>query len=890
MPDWSAVVRRRLAAAGEPPDAHPELVDELALHLERRYRAVLADGATPEAAGAAAEQELEHLGPLVTAARRRARSGRPRWPDPRRWMTHLGGDLRQAGRLLRLRPSFSAVIIATLAVGIGACTAVFSVVDAVLFGSMPYRQAERLVLAWEGDAAEPDSTYIVAAPVYEDWRARNQSLASLGIWEFLSFNVNGDGQPEQVTGIRASASLWDVLGVAPALGRSFTPAEASADRRVAVISDALWRSQYGNDASILGRSIRLNGDAYEVIGVMPPTFVFPRAGTSVYVPMVYSAGDRRRDSHSFYVAGRLRAGVTFARAREDFNAIGAALASEFIENRGETNTLTRMSDFGLPVIRTMLIVALGAVAFVLLIGCVNVANLQLGAGLSRRREFAVRMALGASLPRLARQVLLESSVLAVCGGAGGALLGWIGARGLDALVGAQFLTFWFRGHVPPAVNAPVLLFTLATSVACALLFGLAPIVGLRRASPQPGRHDGTRGSTRSAAGARRALVAVEVALAVVVLSGAGLMVKSLAGLLRVEPGLDPAHVITAEVSLPQADPYGPAERASFCDVLAREAAGSAAFTSVGAVSHLPLSGANASRGITIEGRPAPAPHEGTSANYRVSCPGYFRTMGIPLMAGRDFTDADHGTGVVIVNRLTAERYWPGESPIGRRLKIGNFSSHAPWLTIVGVVDNVHHFGLDSDPVREMFVPYGQLAWPVMTVVAKTAGAPTEAAEAELENLIHRLDPSLPVARPTTMGAVIDGSLNWRAAFMRLLSVFAAVGLLLAAVGVYSVLAYFVSQRRRELGVRMALGASRPELVGLVLRQSLGPVVAGLAVGIPASVWAGRLLRDVLFRVTPGDVSVIGPIVALLITVALVASWLPARQAASIDPVVALRDD
>jgi putative ABC transport system permease protein len=890
MPEWTKLVRTRLADA-RVADPSADIVDELSLHLEETYRAALAAGRTPEAARAAAEAELADIGAVARAARTRRRPATRAGAPRRRWVGGLVGDLRQAIRLLRGRKGASATIVLTLAVGIGACTAVFSIVRAALLQPLPYSDPDRLVLLWEGDDDDPESTYIVAAPVYEDWRARNRTLEHLGIWEFRRFNVAAGTEPEHVRGIRMSASLFDVLRVAPALGRTWTPEEDQSGRRVAVISDAIWRSQFASAPDVLARRIRLNDAMYDVIGVMPPGFEFPQQGSGVYVPIAFDTRDRIRDSHSFFVAGRLRHDVALEQARDDFARIGRALGEEYSENRGEASRVTLMADLGVGTLRTMLTVLFGAVVFVLLIACVNVANLQIGLAVSRRREFATRAALGAGPGRLAGQVLIESLVLAAGGLAGGVVLAWVGTRGLDAVLGPQFLTFWFRGQVPVVLDGGVLIFATGLSLASALLFGLAPLAGVRHGTLQPMLREGTRHSTRPGLSVRRVLVATEVALALVVLCGAGLLIRSIATLLRVDPGLDPTNVVTLEVALPQDDTYGPAVRATFCESLARSGA-TPVFASVGAVSHLPLSGANAGRGITIEGRPAPAPNQGASAAYRITCPGYFRTLGIRIVAGRDFSlrDLQNGDGVVIINRVTAERYWPNENPIGRRLKIGGYSSRAPWLTVVGMVENVRHFGLEAEPVREIFVPYGQAAWPTMTLVARTAGLPTAAAQRELRDVLRRTDPSLPAAKIQPMTAVVEGSIGRRASFMRLLVIFASMGLLLAAVGVYGVLAYYVSQRTRELGVRVALGATRRMVVLLVLRQAFVPISAGLAIGMLGSVWTSRLLADLLFQVEPGDPAVTAAIVTLLAGVGLAASWIPARRASALDPVVALREE
>jgi putative ABC transport system permease protein len=417
------------------------------------------------------------------------------------------------------------------------------------------------------------------------------------------------------------------------------------------------------------------------------------------------------------------------------------------------------------------------------------------------------------------------------------------------------------------------------------------MVGLRRRDPAGLLREGERGSSGAAYAARRTLVAVEVALAIVVLCGAGLLVKSLGSLMQVDPGLDPQDVLTLQLSLPQEDDYGPPVRQAFCADLARSAEGLPGILRVGAISHLPLSGANAGRGLTIEGF-TPPEGESAGAAYRLTCPGYFATLGIAVIDGRDFDhrDVTDGARVVIVNRATAAAYWkPGESPIGRRLKLGGPQNENPWATVVGVVEDVRHFGLDSEARREVFMPYAQAAWPVMTVVAKTAGEPM-LWQSSLRDAIKQVDPNLPVARMQTMDTVVNSSVNWRATPMRLLTGFAAIGLLLASVGVYAVLAYYVSQRTREIGVRAALGATRGQLAGLVVRQSMLPIGAGVALGVAGSFASGRLLQELLYQVRPGDPQVIAVIVALLVGVGLLASWLPARRAATIDPITALRDE
>ena len=625
---------------------------------------------------------------------------------------------------------------------------------------------------------------------------------------------------------------------------------------------------------------------------MPPGFEFPRKGTGVWVPIAFTKNDQQRGWHSFFVAGRLAPTASFESARAEVEQVGRAIAQRFEDNRDEGSTITRMADLGLATLRTMLGALMGAVVLVLVIGCANVANLQLGLALARQREFVVRLALGAGLGRLARQLFAESLALAAAGGLGGLALAWVAARAADIVLTPGFRSLPFRGEVPITIDGRVLVFVVIVALLSAALFGFAPLLGLKRREPQALLRDGERGSTGVANAARRVLVAAEVGMAIVVLCGAGLLIKSLSALMQVDPGFDPREVLTLQVSLPQEDTYGPPARQSFCADVTRGAEGLPGIRSVGAISHLPLSGGNAGRAITIEGAAVPASDDGASAAYRLTCPGYFKTTGIRLSEGRDFSDRDvtNGERVAIVNRAMAERYWPGNSPVGQRFKIGSGPKNAnPWMTVVGITENVRHFGLESEARREIYLPYSQAVWPVMTIVAKTVGEPL-AWQSALRELVKRVDPDLPVAQVRSMEEVVAGSVNWRETPMRLLTGFALIGLLLAALGVYGVLGYFVSQRTREIGVRAALGATRAQLAGMVIRQSMAPIAAGLVLGIAGSFASGRLLQQMLYQVEPGDPEVVAVIVILLLMVGLLASWLPARRAARIDPMVALRED
>jgi putative ABC transport system permease protein len=889
--DWTNNLRERLAAEGVTPSAHREAIDEIAEHLNDLHRAAERQGQSPSEIAALIEAELARMGPMAVAVAERARRRQSRPSDTNDWRSGTTADFRHAIRALRHDRSFSAVVILTLAIGIGGCTAVFSIINSLLLTPLPYPDPDRLVMVWETDADDRTDMFIVAQPVYEDWRRESRTLESLGIFEYRTFNIASEQEPEQVAGLRASASLFTVLGVPPAIGRTFTAAEDDRGEKVAVISDRVWRAHLGGDRAAVGRSLRLNGDVFQIIGVMPPGFEFPRRNTGVWTPMSFMERDRERDSHSFHVAARIKPGVTFDAARADIQQIGDALRQRYPENRDEGSTISLMSDTWLETLKAMLATLMGAVLLVLLIGCVNIANLQLGRAVARRREFVLRLSLGAGMGRIARQLFAESLVLAFAGAAGGLALAWMATQAADVVLSPGFRLLPFRSEVAIAIDGRVLAFAGLAAVVSAALFGFAPLIGLRRREPMELLREGERGSTGIAGAARRSLVAIEVALAIVVLSGSGLLIKSLAEVLRVNPGLDPSEVLTVQVSLPQADTYGPPVRESFCADLSRGAEGLPGIRSIGAISHLPLSGANAGRGLTIEGFEPADPNDMPGAAYRLSCPGFFKTLGIPMVEGRDFNDRDvtNGEPVAIVNRTMAERYWPGTSPIGKRLKLGAINNDQPWRIVVGVAENARHFGLDSDMRREFYVPYSQSAWPVMTIVAKTVGDPMTW-QAALRDVVKRVDPNLPVAQVRSMDAWLQRSIDWRETPMRLLTGFSVIGLLLASIGVYGVLAYYVSQRTREIGVRAALGATRAQLASMVIKQSLLPIAAGVIAGVAGSLASGKLLQQFLFQVKPGDPQVIATIVALLAGVGLLASWLPARQASKIDPIEALREN
>ena len=887
MRDWAAFVREHFHRRRRPSDQAPapsdQVIEELAQHVEETWRAAIAAGHSDSEALAAARAQLENpparLPPNMIAPA--SSSG------IRGTIATAARDIRYALRVLGSRPGFAAVAVLTLALGVGANTAIFSVVHSLMLEPLPFRDPDRLVMLWEAEAQNPERSYIVSAPNYLDWQRGIKAFAQTGIWEYLNYNFSGDGEAERVPGLRVSASTFTMLGVEPQLGRTFTTEEDAAGHDVAIISDALWRRRYGGRADIVGHFARINGKPFEIIGVMPPSFRFTGPNIGVWTPIAFNEEDHGRGSHSFQAAARLRDGVSIGSARAELETMARALAAQYPdENRGETATLTPMKEFGVLQLRPTLIAVSGAVVLVLIIACVNVANLLLAHSSSRRQEFAVRSALGASRLRLSGQIICEGLVIALLGGMAGLGVAWGGTQLLAGVLPPSIVFAPFRdASAGIHLDRWVLGFTAAVSIATGLLFSLAPIAGLSRSGLKAA---GDRSSTGRLTILRSALVATEVALALIVLVAAGLMIKSLARLVNIDPGLDPSNVLVVGMSLPQPDFYGPPVRRSFCADVTDRVGALPGVVSTGAISHLPLSGANAGRSFAIEGRTMP-PGENASASYRLTCPGYFKTLGIPMLKGRDFDsrDATSAAGAVIINEETARRYWPSEDPVGRRIKLGRQDSSNPWMTVVGVVGNVRHFGLDDVAHREMFRPYSQAAWPVMTIVTKTATDPASFSAA-IRAALQQIDPDLPVARVSTMEAIERDSLGSRRFPMMLLGAFAAVALALAVIGVYGVVSYLVARRTREIGIRVALGARRGQVLRLVLAGAMRPVVAGLAVGTVGAIFASRLLGAMLFNVKPGDPAVVGGIVAILAGAAIAASLVPGARATRVDPITVLK--
>ena len=815
-------------------------------------------------------------------------------------MSTLIQDLRYGLRMLVKNPGFTTVAVLTLALGIGANTTIFSIINSTLLRPLSFPGPDRLVLVWETFGKGPDNWNVVSAPNYWDWRRQNDVFESIALFDSAGrgYNLSAQGagrEAEQVSGLRVTASFFPVLGIKPYLGRTFLPEEETLGRdHEVVLSYGLWKRRYGGDPALVGKTIKVDGQDFTVVGVMPPDFHFqfwsgPR---QLWVPVGYTKTDYGRDENSFIAFARLKPGVTVTQAQAEMEAIAKRMVQQYPkEDRGMGATVIPMSDFGVQGLRQALLTLLAAVGFVLLIGCVNVANLLLARGMARQKELAVRRALGASGSRIAGQLLTESVLIGLVGGAVGLIL---------AVWGTELLFHVFRldnMHLPLreldsiSLDGRVFGFALLSSCLTGVLFGLAPAWSALRGGVSEPLKEGGRGSTHG--GGRRlrsALVSSEVALALVLLCGAGLMVKSVARLLGVDPGLNPKNVLTMQMSVPQADIYtGPPGLPRFCQDLDEHVSAVPGVVSVGAVAHLPFEG-NAGRGFDVEGQPPAQPDPGQigpGADYSVACPNYFRTMGIPVLKGREFTHEDtlNAAGVIVINESMARRFWPKQDPIGRAIRLGG--SDGPRLTVVGVVGGVHYLGLD-EPLRPQFMrPYPQAGWPVMNIVVRTTGTPTMFTAA-VKKALAETEPDRPVSDVEAMETIVRDSTASRRFPMLLLATFAVLALVLAAVGILGVVSYSVAQRTQEIGIRMALGAQKNDVLNLIVRGNMAWVLLGIGLGIGGSIGLTRLLAKLLYGVRPGDPLVLAAVSTVLAGVALLASYLPARRATKVDPMEALR--
>ena len=890
MPEWRDEIRRRLAGLKLAPTREAEIVEELAQHLDDRYAELLAGGATDEEASQAALAELSESQWLAHELRRveRLLKHEPVVLGARR--THMLGDLwqdlRYGVRVLRKHPGFTLIAVITLALGIGANTALFSVVNAVLLRPLPFPEAERLV--WLGGWAGNDKEQGVTPADFLDYREQSQSFAQFAasVSEGVPMNLTGNGEPERLKGALVTANYLDVFGVQPALGRIFVAEEGQeGGERVVVLSHALWQRRFGADPAIINRTITLDKRQLTVIGVMPPGFQYP-PGVELWQPFSFPASPqnafRSRELHFLRPVARLKPGVTRAQAQAEVETIARRLQALYPKtNANQSLFLMPLQERIVGNIRLTLLVLLGAVGCVLLIACANVANLLLARAASRQKEIAVRSALGASRGRVMRQLLTESLTLAVLGGVGGVLLARWGVKLLVALSAANLPRTDEIG-----INASVLGFTLAVALLTGLLFGLVPAWQSARLDLTEALKEGGKGTGSSAQRHRTLslLVVGEVALALVLLVGAGLLVNSFVRLQQVSPGFDEQHLLTVRIDLP--NPYAqPEKKALFYEQLQQRVAALPGVEAVGLVTELPLARQSADFSFKIEGRPALPAGQGPHADIRNVNHDYFRAMRIPLRKGRHFTEAEvrDNAKVVLISEVLAQRFFPGEDPLGQRLSLGSLSQGA--YEIIGIVGDVRHRGLDGGLVQTIYFPSLRLGY--SNLVIRTATDPVSLAAA-VRKEVMAIDPNQPVANIKTMEQWVSESVAQPRFRTLLLSVFAAVALLLSVVGIYGVMSYVVTQRTHEVGIRMALGAQSRDVVRLVVGQGMKLALVGVMIGLVAAFALTRLMSSLLYGVSATDPATFAVVALLLTGVALVACYLPARRATKVDPMVALR--
>jgi putative ABC transport system permease protein len=795
-------------------------------------------------------------------------------------------DIRYAVRTLRKSPGFVAVAVLSLALGIGVNTAIFSAVDAAVLRALPYGDPDRVVMVWEDGSRVGSGKNWPSAGNYREWTERNHVFAELAALVSVSANLTGgltgDGPPEQVFGRRVTANFFSVMGVRPVVGRTFTEEEERLRAPVAVVSYGLWRQRYGGDPKLAGRQIVMDGSKVTVIGVLPREFALQRRDVSFWMPASFRAADlENRRGHSLYVAGRLKPGVTIEQAREDMRTVAAAMAEEYPEDRGVGVSVVPIRDELLGKSRAGLLVLMAAAVCVLLIACANLASLLLARTMARQREIAVRVALGAGPGRLTRLVVTEGLLLAAAGG----LLG-VAAAAPGVRILAKLVPETLPPSAAPLVDGRLVAFAILLSLATGILFSLVPALQIARRAPNDALKQDSRAGARGNL-MRDVLAAAEVGLALVLLVGACLLLETMANMNALTLGFQSTHLLTLRTVLPSKY-REPADKLAFAERVMEGVRALPGVSGAGYASTLPFESRGDTAGYRVEGRPLEANDPG-DAVYRVVTSDYLQVLGAQLREGRFFDrgDAAAAAPVVVVNETFARKYWPGESAVGRRIALA--TSTDAWRTVVGVVKDVRECGYEASMKPGIYQPAAQAVRPVRELIVRTAGDPRAVFQA-VRRAIAAVDPEQPVAWVRTMDEMIELDVQDRRQVLTLLGTFAALALALACIGLYGVLSSAVTARRRELGLRMALGATAGSVQRMVVGRGLLLTASGLAAGLGASWALTSLMKNLLYGVEATDTATFAGVAAFLGAVATFASWIPARRASRVDPMTVLREE
>jgi putative ABC transport system permease protein len=820
-------------------------------------------------------------------------------------MGNIWQDLRYGWRMLRRSPGFTAVAILTLAIGIGVNAAMFSVINTVLLRPLPFPDSQRIVLVWDTDPNRNVNRGIASPAEFLDWRDQNHVFEELSAWRTWYYNLTGTGEPEQVWGVHASGNFFRLLGVTPILGRDFIAEEEQAGHdQVVIITYGLWQRRYGGDPGIIGRSILLDEKPFVVVGVLPRGFSL--FGTSrvfdVWMPFAFDRSQLHREDHSVIVFGRLRKETGLSQAQAEMETIIARLKKEYpgVDQQNGVRVVTFRDDLARG-LKTGLLILLAAVALVLLIACVNVANLMLARAATREREIALRSSLGAGRRRIMRQLLTESLLLALIGGACGIFVAYGGLHLLRAALPPE----GGYGEIPHVewigIDGAVLAFAFGASLLTGIVFGMAPAIQISRSHLYESLKEGSRGSTggRPSQLIRSTLVVAEVAFSLLLLVCAGLLIRSFYLLMAEDLGFNPERVLTGQIWLPESHYASGPPVLNFYQQLIDRTGALPGVKSASAVNFLPLSGWGDFCNFDITGRPIAPADKPNTTQYRVADWRYLRTMGITVKSGRDFTSSDgpNAEGVVLLNEALVHRYWPDENPVGKQIRLKFPPTNSPWqpvareswLTIIGIVGDVREWEWGEEKVGQIYLPYAQNPSRIMRLVIRSSGDPSALAPT-MRRVVASVDPSQPVTEIRTMDQFLAQAVSQRRLNMLLLGVFAAIATILAAIGIYGVMAYAVTQRSHEIGIRMALGAEPGDVLKMIVGDGMKLAVIGLLIGIVGAAILTRYLASELYGIKTTDPSTFVGVAFGLATVAAAACYFPGRRATKVDPLTALRHE